>query len=256
MRRRPAVPDILGRMPDQPDHPEPRPPRASPAVYRRRRIVAGLLAFVVLVGVAWGISGLVTWIMGDEEQAAEQTAGGEEGAAPDDGAGAGSEDSTGTTGDTDAGDTGAGEAGTGDTGAGEAGPDDEPAVEGSCTASDLSVTASTGSEGYAADEAPLLVMSIENTGEESCSVDVGTGQQEFVVSRQGREIFTTAQCSDDRESLEVELEPGQPERAQISWPRADSSTDCSEPAELVSGTYELTVRLGGITSEPHEFTLD
>ncbi|MDO5493258.1 MAG: hypothetical protein Q4F53_06555, partial [Nesterenkonia sp.] len=214
---------------------EGRPPRESAAVYRRRRIVAGVLAFLVLVGVAWGISALVTWIMGGEDETVA-----EEGQDVEDDVTAG--------GDADDADTGTETEDAEDTSVDGTG--DEDAVEGSCDPADISVTASTGSDGYAADEAPLLVMSIENTGSDGCSVDVGTGQQEFAVSHQGREVFTTAQCSEDDASMEIDLEPGQLERAQVNWPRSDSSVDCSEPAELESGTYELTVRLSGITSEP------
>lgn len=226
---------------------EGRPARESPEVYRRRRIVVGILAFLVLVGVAWGISALVTWIMGGEEdQTVQDETADSDGAGGEDSADEGADDDT----PTESPSVGENEDSSVD------GTGHEDAVEGSCDPADISVTASTGSEGYSADEAPLLVMSIENIGDENCSVDVGTGQQEFAVSRQGREIFTTAQCSEDDASMEIDLEPGQLERAQVNWPRSDSSVDCSEPAELAAGTYELTVRLSGITSEPHEFRLN
>lgn len=229
---------------------EGRPPRESAAVYRRRRIVAGVLAFLVLVGAAWGISALVTWIMGGEDETVVE----DDGQDVEDDVRAGDDaDDEDADGDADAAEEATASEDEDST---VDGTGDEDAVEGSCDPADISVIASTGAEGYASDEAPLLVMSIENTGSEGCSVDVGTGQQEFAVSRGGREIFTTAQCSDDDASMEIDLEPGQLERAQVNWPRSDSSEDCSEPAELEPGTYELTVRLSGITSEPHEFRLN
>lgn len=136
---------------------------------------------------------------------------------------------------------------------------EEDLPEGACSSGDVEVTASTGEDSYAPDEAPLLIMEIEHTGNEGCELDVGVGQQEFSIVREGREVFTTSQCGSDdggsEESHELEMQPEQVERAQLHWPRSDSSVDCSEPAELVPGDYELLVSLGGIVSEPHEFTL-
>ena len=124
----------------------------------------------------------------------------------------------------------------------------------------------TAQDELAPDEAPLLILEIQNTGSEDCTLDVGTAQQSFVVASGGREIFNTAQCGpgegaqgeqaqDEGASLEMDFDPGQTERAHLTWPRSDSAADCTEPADLEPGTYELTVSLGGITSETHEFTL-
>lgn len=143
--------------------------------------------------------------------------------------------------------------GTDDDDDAEAAEDETP--EGYCPAGDIEVRAATNEETFGADVAPLLIMEIENTGSETCTLDVGTAEQTFRVATGGREIFTTAQCEIDGESLELDFEPGQTERAQMVWPRSDSSLDCAERADLATGDYELTVSVSGVTSEPHTFHL-
>lgn len=210
--------------------------KQSDAVYRRRRTVVGTLAVLALVGLLWLISSAIGWFSGDgddpQEPASEQQTE-EPGEGQDPAAGAEPEES----------------------------PDpsaegDDGGSDGNCAPGDIEVTALTGDEAYGPMEAPLLIMEIEHTGSEECTLDVGTAQQTFVISSEGREIFNTAQCgSDDDSSLEMDFEPGQTERAQLTWPRSESAADCAEPAELEPGAYELTVELGGISSEAHEFTL-
>lgn len=233
-------------------------------MYRRRRIAVGVLAVLALLGLWWLISSIVGLFTDDEPQDAasdQQTESGDD-------ADAGSAQS----GDADSGEQDAQQDSQqdADQDAEQQGPD------GSCAPDDVTLTADTGDDSYASDEAPLLILEVENTGSEGCTLDVGTAQQTFVVASGGREIFNTAHCgagaqdeeaqdeeaqdgaeaqNHDGASLEMDFEPGQTERAHLTWPRSDSAADCGEPADLEPGTYELTVSLGGITSEPHEFTL-
>ncbi len=221
------------------------PRKQSDAVYRRRRIAVGILAVLALLGVWWLVSTIIGLFTDDEEP--EETASEQQAEEPaDQDADAGSDE------DTD------------DADGGE--HDSEGGDGGSCAPGDVQITADTGDESYAPDEAPLLILEIQNTGSEDCTLDVGTAQQSFVVASGGREIFNTAQCGpgegaqgeqaqDEGASLEMDFDPGQTERAHLTWPRSDSAADCTEPADLEPGTYELTVSLGGITSETHEFTL-
>ncbi|GAA1451087.1 hypothetical protein GCM10009618_04740 [Nesterenkonia lacusekhoensis] len=253
-------------------------------MYRRRRIAVGVLAVLALLGLWWLISSIVGLFTDDEPQDAvldQQTESGDD-------ADAGSAQSgSAQSGDADSGEQDAQQDSQqdADQDAEQQGPD------GSCAPDDVTLTADTGDDSYASDEAPLLIFEVENTGSEGCTLDVGTAQQTFVVASDGREIFNTAQCgagaqdeeaqdeeaqdeeaqgeeaqdeeaqdgaeaqNNDGASLEMDFEPGQTERAHLTWPRSDSAADCGEPADLEPGTYELTVSLGGITSEPHEFTL-
>ncbi|WP_150461118.1 hypothetical protein [Nesterenkonia ebinurensis] len=215
--------------------------RASPAVYRRRRLVAALLAVLLLALAIWGMRTLYDRIFGDDPEPAGQT---EEQTENDDARLSREESGA----DSESTEEPAAE-GTEE----EPSAPEDPAAEGDCAAADIEVRASTSHESYDAATAPMLIMEIENTGSSECILDAGTAEQQFSVSLGGREIFTTAQCDIDGESLEIEFEPGQTERANMVWPRSESAVDCAEPAELVTGDYELTVSVSGITSEPHTF---
>ncbi|MGJ9406713.1 hypothetical protein ACHABQ_10360 [Nesterenkonia aurantiaca] len=224
--------------------------RQSAEVYRRRRILVGVLAVVLLVLAGW----LVGLAMGggQESQEAESgpdSAGQDADAGPDstgsepadeDGSAPGSEDPE--------------EAEATDS---EPEPSqDQPPEDGSCRTGDLEVRASTGSESYGPGYAPMLVMEVENAADYACEADLGTEEQEFLIEHGGAVIFSTAECSVSRESLPVQLEPGQVEQAHFTWPRSDSAEDCAEPTELNPGSYALTVSLSGVRSEPHDFRLN
>lgn len=215
--------------------------RQSPAVYRRRRLVAALLGVVLLALLAWGGRAAFDAIFGDSPDESSTAASSTAEPSPT------SESSTTNEDDDDA--------ASGDEEDTEEDHDDAEidVPEGFCAPSDVEVRASTSHETYNASTAPLLVMEIENVGSEECTVDVGTSQQQFVVRTNGREIFNTGQCDINGESLEMDFEPGQTERAQMLWPRSDSAVDCAEPAQLVTGNYELTVSVSGISSDPHTF---
>lgn len=212
--------------------------RPSPAVYRRRRLAAALLAVLALALAVWGARLLFDALTEESDQP---------GASPLNGTENQNDDAAATPEPTQ----------DQETEAAEQEPEEEEATaeEGVCTAEDIEVRARTSHESYDASTAPLLMMEIEHVGTSECTLDVGTAEQEYRVSTGGREIFTTAQCDLRGESLEMELEPGQAERANMLWPRSDSSVDCSEPADLATAEYQLTVAVSGITSEPHTFQM-
>lgn len=218
--------------------------RPSPAVYRRRRLAAALLAVALLALLVWGARALMDSLNEDDDAASSGAP-----AQPQD---EDSDSDSAAAADDDPDETAAEEAGSDEDDA-EAEDDDAEQSEGGCAPSDIEVRATTNQESYGIDVAPLLIMEIENTGDEECILEVGPSEQVFAVASPTREVFNTVQCGVEDDSLEVEFEPGQTEQAQLTWPRSDSSRDCTEPTELVTGDYELTVSVSGITSDPHSF---
>ncbi|WP_156837254.1 hypothetical protein [Nesterenkonia alba] len=206
------------------------PRRPSPAVARRRQILAAVLAVLLLVLVIWGVRGIFGLFDSDDEQAEGQ---GTQNTPP-------AEEATGDP-----------------TPEAEEAEDDDAAEdslpEGHCAPGDIEVTASTHQESYLADEAPLLIMEVTNTGSTECTIDVGTAEQTWTITHNGEQIFTTEDCAVETDSLELEFEPGQSEDARFTWPRSDSSVDCTAPAQLPGGDYQLTVSVSGVASEPHTF---
>ncbi|WP_344684998.1 MULTISPECIES: hypothetical protein [Actinomycetes] len=225
------------------------PRRQSAAVYRRRRLVVGALLLVVLVGLWWAGSAIFALLVDEDphDPTAQQEDDTEGGSGSESDSDEGSDEGAASEEDPDADSEEDSDAGS------DADTDDVP--EGHCAPGDIRVIADTDDAEYSAAVAPLLILTVQNVGDEDCTLDVGTAEQEFTVSHAGREVFTTTECGGEADSYELTMEPGQQERAQLSWPRSDSSASCTEPVELEPGAYELTVSLGGITSEPHRFTL-
>ncbi len=228
--------------------------RQSAEVYRRRRILVGTLA-VLLMALGGLLTLLVVGWFSDEDQS-------EDGSNSAPASVSGSADEGASEAENEEGDsTGSGEESPDAEDSGNESPkseesEDEAPEDGSCRSGDLLVRAETGSESYGPGFAPMLVMEVENSADYACTADLGTAEQEFVVSHAGAIVFSTAECSLSRENLEVKLEPGQIERANFTWPRSDSSEDCTQPdSSLSPGSYELTVSLRGVRSEPQEFIL-
>lgn len=118
------------------------------------------------------------------------------------------------------------------------------------------VTASTEKRVHGPDENPVLVMTVENTGEFDCDVNVGTNQQEFLIESGDDRIFSTKDCASDTTVLDITMEPGQKETARFTWERVRSAPGCPEvSANPRPGTYKFTAKLGSRTSNIAVFEL-
>lgn len=132
-------------------------------------------------------------------------------------------------------------------------PTEEPT---SCQPSDVVVKATTEQRRHGPDENPVLVMSVENTGEFDCDVNVGTGEQEFLVRSGDDRIFSTGDCLADPADLHITMEPGQKETARFTWERVRSAPGCQAvSAKPRPGTYVFEAKLGNRSSNVAVFEL-
>ncbi|MFI7484008.1 hypothetical protein ACH9EU_16505 [Kocuria sp. M1R5S2] len=223
-----------------------RPPRReSPEVYRRRRIMAALAAGVLLVLVAVGVVQAVASMLGsDEPEPTPAAASPAPSAAP-------------TTPepfadftprpDPDASATAS------STASASARPE-EPVEE---CGSELLVRASTDRDTYTQDAEPVLVLTLENTGEDPCRVDAGTSQMVYEVSSGSDSVFDSRHCQAGSEDREVTVEPEQELSARLTWNGARSAEGCPADGEqAMPGYYRLVVSLGERSSEPAPFVLE
>lgn len=207
---------------------EPREPRRhSPEVYRRRRLVAGVLALLLVVGLGFGLSKLIGG--GDAESdpvvAAEPT--------------------------------------NSDPFAGYSARPESQASDGAsgpaamACGDDLKVTASTDEKTYSGKDKPVLIMTLENTGKDECMVNAGTARMDFTVNSGQDKVFDSAHCQIDGQDRPITLDAGEKESARFEWDRHRSVPDCAtEGSAVQAGTYRLTVTLGEDSSEGVEFTLE
>ncbi|MHA7277063.1 hypothetical protein [Arthrobacter sp. HLT1-21] len=213
-------------------------PRASPRVYRRRRLVVLVLTLIVLGALVWlgtFIAGLIA--------TAQDTA--DAGSAP-----RGPARSAPASADP------AAEAGQSGAPAEAAGPTDEPAPsDPACDPDQVEVSASTDAQDYAPEQNPVLTLTVTNTGDVACPVNVGTSQMEFLVTSGEDRIFSSLDCQEGAEDLNRDIPPGGSEEANFRWERNRSAPGCEAvEADPTPGFYAVSVSLGERTSD--EVTLE
>ena len=219
--------------------------RPSPAVYRRRRIVVGILALLVAVGL---VAGIVTAANALRGAGAAASSTGTEAAAP--GADNTQPDTNQTPDATPAPDATASKPPS-------AAPSPSTAAPALCPAASIGVSATPDALSYAAGTEPVLTMTVTNTGTELCSVNVGTSQMEFIVTSGQDRIFSSMDCQQDSEDLLKTIKPNGVETAKLSWDRLRSARGCADvPDSTNPGTYMFTARLGEISSEGTAFELE
>ena len=226
---------------------QPRPTRPSPAVYRRRRLVALVLLLAILALLVWGVAAIVGLFRG-EPAAAGQAVPSASVTAPQPAPSAADPSASPLA-------ATAGEAGAGDAAAGEATTASSDGIA-ACTEADIAVAASTSRKSYASSQTPVLVMTITNVGSSACRLNVGTSQQDFSVSSGSDRIYSSSDCLADPTDLDITIKAGRSETARFTWERRRSAPGCKAvSAKPRPGTYVLTVKLGETTSGKVPFVL-
>lgn len=143
-------------------------------------------------------------------------------------------------------------------GSGSAAPSSSPSASSTPQAcgTNLTVTASTDKETYAAKEQPALVMTLENTGDNPCTVNTGSKQMAFVVTSGSDTVFDSRHCAAPGEDKTVTLDAGQKETSRLTWNRVRTAEGCpAGQAEALAGYYNLTASLGEDSSPQVAFVL-
>ena len=196
------------------------PRRVSPAVYRRRRLVA-LLALVAVITA-------VVLIIVRPGQATPATVATETAAAKP----------AATT--------------------AIATPTPTPTVDVSsykeCSAKNLEVLPVLDAVDYQAGVLPNLSLSIQNTGKTACFYNVGTSAQELTITSGAETYWVSTDCLTEKSDTVAILEPGVVyPSAPVSWSRERSAPDtCGGTREAVpagGASYYLTARVGEATSK-------
>ncbi|MCJ1706239.1 hypothetical protein [Microbacterium sp. VKM Ac-2923] len=213
----------------------PRRRRQSPAVYRRRRLAAGLLALIVI--------GLVVWLVAAPPWRVTPTAA----LTP---APSASVPSAGTPSASTA---------TAATPAASAEPTATPTPSAptgpvECTAGTITVEALSDRAEYAQGENPQLSIRLTNTSTNPCTMNVGTSAQSFTVTSGSDVWWRSTDCQSEPSDMEVTLAAGQAvtSSAPLTWDRTRSSvSSCDGERPYAPGggsTYHLSVSIGGIPS--------
>lgn len=131
-----------------------------------------------------------------------------------------------------------------------------------CGAEQIRLTPQTDHTTYAEGEPVQLSFTIENTGEEPCSLNAGTSAQEYEIYTGDELVYRWSDCAADVHDNVVTLEPGTPQTTvPIEWDRTRSSAEsCTSEREQVTAggaAYNLGVQVGDYSSqETRQFILE
>lgn len=211
--------------------------RPSPAVYRRRRLVAAILALLILAGlIAGGIA--VANLLGNLGASGQPQT--EEGSAEP------------QPSETQPADEPHGSASPGPSASSTSSASDDKV----CDPSKVRVSAETNAHAYPAGRNPVLTMIVTNVGTEPCQLNVGTTQMEFIITSDAERVFSSKDCQVEPQDLMRTIEPGTTEQANFIWERNRTVPGC-QPVESTAGagTYQFQAKLGQISGGPAEFEL-
>lgn len=131
-----------------------------------------------------------------------------------------------------------------------------------CTAETVTVEAHTDKSTYQAGESPKLSLSLTNTGDVACTIDVGTSQQVFTVTSGQDTYWTSTDCQVEPTNAIMLLEPQKTitSNPAITWDRTRSAADtCDDerPGVPAGGaSYHLSTSVAGIVAaESAQFLL-
>lgn len=142
-----------------------------------------------------------------------------------------------------------------------AGATPTPSGPPTCTRDSVEVAAATNAPSYSADQQPQLTMTVTNTSDEPCLIDVGTATQVFTITSGVDTIWVSSDCLQEPTHELVELAAGQQiSGAGLAWVRERSTpatcADPQRPAAAAGGaTYYLKASVGGLDSELVSFIL-
>lgn len=209
--------------------------KPSPAVYRRRRLFAGVALLLVLGLIAGGAATLASLLGGAQKVSS----------AEDSSQNSSAQDSSAQ--------------GTSQPGAtASASPSATPSASPTCDQKLVTVKAATNKTSYAADEKPVLSLTVTNGGKLPCKVNIGTSQMDFLVTSGSDRVFSSADCQASSTDLVKTIAPGKSETANFPWPRNRSVQGCEkvpDGAVAGSGYYVFIAKLGAKVSPPTVFEL-
>ena len=133
-------------------------------------------------------------------------------------------------------------------------PAPAPATVAACVPAKIKLLAVATKSTYAATEQPQISMSITNTGTVDCTINLGSTQQELIVTSGSETIWNSKDCQTAPVDTPVTLKPGVAvSTPAIPWDRTRSSKttcDASRPPVTAGGaSYHLEVKVGALSSK-------
>ena len=129
-----------------------------------------------------------------------------------------------------------------------------PAAGAACVPARIKLVAVSDKTTYASTDQPQISMSITNTGTVDCTINLGSTQQQLVITSGSESIWDSKDCQTAPVDAPVTLKPGVAVATPaIPWDRTRSSKstcNASRPPVTAGGaSYHLGVKVGALSSK-------
>lgn len=130
---------------------------------------------------------------------------------------------------------------------------------GTCSDSDITVTVEPDQQAYPAGTIPQITLTIQNTGSESCTRNIGSIANSLEISSGGVRVWSSDDCDDNGSTDVQNLDPQKIATVTVPWPRTVSAEGCPvPPGEQVSaqpGFYDVVGKNLDVKSKKVSFSL-
>lgn len=124
-----------------------------------------------------------------------------------------------------------------------------------CDPSDVVVTAHLGDETYHAGHRPTFSYTLVNTGQRTCTYDVGPDGLELRITSGSDRIWSSGDCAKGAADSK-RLKRGVPYTRTVTWNRTRSNPDCDHTDKKARpGTYVVKLRGDDVKTRSHVFYL-
>ncbi|WP_144937153.1 hypothetical protein [Rothia kristinae] len=243
--------------------------REAPEVYRRRRIIAAIIAVLAIILVVWALVFAFQRLTGsgDDDTAASSAAAGDNfdsfsarptgsasGAASGSASAQPSESASAEaspTGQPSADAEGA-EASASPTDQAAA-PTPEPTTQEPVQACSDAFTVSTtvDKQAYAAGQQPVITTTVANGSQNPCTVDLGSANTTYQITSGPANVYSSQTCQAQPTHDEATLQAGAKQTTSLTWDRGMNAYGCGQAAQQAkTGYYWVTATVNGVSSQP------
>lgn len=247
--------------------------REAPEVYRRRRIIAAIIAVLAIILVVWALVFAFQRLTGsgDDDAAASSAAAGDNfdsfSARPTGGASgaasgsASAQPSESASSSAEATPTGESTASADAEGAEAsatptdqaAAPTPEPTTQEPVQACSDAFTVSTtvDKQAYAAGQQPVITTTVANGSQNPCTVDLGSASTTYQITSGPAHVYSSQTCQAQPTHDEATLQAGAKQTTSLTWDRGMNAYGCGQAAQQAkTGYYWVTATVNGVSSQP------
>lgn len=243
--------------------------REAPEVYRRRRIIAAIIAILAIILVVWALVFAFQRLTGsgDDDAAASSAAAGDNfdsfSARP--------------TGSASGAASGSASAQPSESASAEASPTGQPSAdaegtEASASPTDqaaaptpepttqqpvqacsdaLTVSTAVDQQAYAAGQQPVITTTVANGSQNPCTVDLGSANITYQITSGPAHVYSSQTCQAQPTHDEATLQAGAKQTTSLTWDRGMNAYGCGQAAQQAkTGYYWVTATVNGVSSRP------